>query len=109
MKRYDSRRPCIQKQSNSRMVGELEKQLESSEAHVADLLYSLRQRCSELDTLRQEVSIPYHVYTNNNYASCSDCFNYYTQIATLHTRQHNSNSASRQTEQVWLPIYHTVQ
>ena len=42
--------------SNTREVGEMKAQLQSSEALVADLQQTLHQRDSELETLRSKVS-----------------------------------------------------
>ena len=46
---------CVQEQSSRRKVDDLERQLQSSEALVADLQDTLQQRDSELETLRPKV------------------------------------------------------
>ena len=49
---------CVQEQSSRREIGDLERQLRSSEALVADFQKTLQQRDSELETLRSKVSPP---------------------------------------------------
>ena len=48
---------CVQEQSNRREIEDLQRQLQSSEAIVADFQNTLQQRDSMLETLRAKVSI----------------------------------------------------
>ena len=47
---------CIQEQSSRREIGDLQRQLESSEALVADLRKTVQQRDSELNAVEPKVS-----------------------------------------------------
>ena len=51
---------CVQEQSSTREIGDLERKLRSSVALVVDFQKSLQQRDSELETLRAKVSTPSH-------------------------------------------------
>ena len=49
---------CVQEQSNRKKIGDLESQLQLSEALVADFQKTLQQRDSELEILRSKVGHP---------------------------------------------------
>ena len=49
---------CLKEQSSRSEIGDLERQLRSSEAVVADLKKTPQQRDSELETLRSKVGPP---------------------------------------------------
>ena len=51
--------PCAQEQSSRREIGDLEKQLQLSEALVADFQKTLQQRDSDLETLRLKVNLKF--------------------------------------------------
>ena len=48
---------CVQEQSVKKEIGDLERQLRSSETLVVDLKKTVQQRDSELKTLKTKVSI----------------------------------------------------